>query len=581
MYDVSQDFLQAAEKGAKQFITGRIAINGANTSIWLDDNGLIGEPEITRQCTADLDVFGVGELVSGTLKFILNAKKASTGAATDEEREYAFNNLRGARVTLDFKLDGASDIVPLGVWTITEPTKKAGGIIEITGEDCISRLNVPIAERCVGYIDLESRLKKITELTGVRFAQTAEQIRTLSKTSLSVIYGTEFCQTCRDEVSAIAGFIGGFACADRHGNIAFRTFGTQSVLTVEAEKRHNIALNDYCFGISGVSYTDKSGNTATVSTNAVIIGTKAVVSMPKSPLIHENNMDSEKAVKQYELLLGGAAQNLALTPWKSGEVEYYGNPALDLGDLVTLRGGSVPVPTPFLITGEAWHFRGAQTLISAGAGKNAYQNGAGQGGSSSHIQQLITQVNVEKNIAVVEMTGYTGVLSDKLQTAALGAFSVREQTIVFVDITANIRSIGNTEVHMNLLFDGVKQTVHAIETMAANQRRTIHLTAHLIASQGKHTVTAEACGNAETERITAIVWGQNITPEKPEPAYIADYEYTVNANSVTIDKYIGDSESPTVPREIKGKQVTVIGSSVFMGTSVKSAYISEGVEEIQ
>ena len=446
MYDVSQDFLQAVEKGAKQFITGRIAINGANTSIWLDDNGLIGEPEITRQCTADLDVFGVGELVTGTVKFILNAKKASTGAATDEEREYAFNNLRGARVTLDFKLDGASDIVPLGVWTITEPTKKAGSIIEITGEDCISRLDVPIAENYVGYIDLESRLKKITELTGVQFAQTAEQIRTLSKTSLSVIYGTEFCQTCRDEVSAIAGFIGGFACADRRGNIEFRTFGTQSVLTVEAEKRHNIALNDYCFGISGVSYTDKSGNTAVVSTNSVIIGTKAVVSMPKSPLMHENNMDSEKAVKQYELLLGGAAQNLALTPWKSGEVEYYGNPALDLGDLVTLRGGSVPVPTPFLITGEAWHFRGAQTLISAGAGKNAYQSGAGQGGSSSQIHQLITQVNVEKNIAVVEMTGYTGILADKLKTAALGAFSVREQTIVFVDITANIRSFGDTEV---------------------------------------------------------------------------------------------------------------------------------------
>lgn len=581
MYDVSQDFLQAAEKGAKQFITGRIAINGANTSIWLDDNGLIGEPEITRQCTADLDVFGVGELVTGTVKFILNAKKASTGAATDEEREYAFNNLRGARVTLDFKLDGASDIVPLGVWTITEPTKKAGGIIEITGEDCISRLDVPIAENYVGYIDLESRLKKITELTGVRFAQTAEQIRTLSKTSLSVIYGTEFCQTCREEVSAIAGFIGGFACADRRGNIEFRTFGTQPVLTVEAEKRHNIALNDYCFGISGVSYTDKSGNTATVSTNAVIIGTKAVVSMPKSPLMHENNMDSEKAVKQYELLLGGAAQNLALTPWKSGEIEYYGNPALDLGDLVTLKGGSVPVPTPFLITGEAWHFRGAQTLISAGAGKNAYQSGAGQSGSSSHIHQLITQVNVEKNIAVVEMTGFTGILSDKLKTAALGAFSVREQTIVFVDITANIRSIGDTEVHMNLLFDGVKQTVHAIETMAANERHTIHLTAHLTASQGKHTVTFEACGNAETERITAIVWGQNITPEKPEPAYIADYEYTINSNSVTIDKYIGDSESPTIPREIEGKKAAVIGSSAFMGTSVKFAYISEGVEEIQ
>lgn len=69
--------------------------------------------------------------------------------------------------------------------------------------------------------------------------------------------------------------------------------------------------------------------------------------------------------------------------------------------------------------------------------------------------------------------------------------------------------------------------------------------------------------------------------ENEEWVAVSDYQYTVTADGVTIDKYIGDSTSPTVPKAIEGKQVTVIGDSAFMGTSIKSAHIPEGVEEIK
>ena len=569
MYNVSQAFLDSLEHNGRQYVIGTINLPDGET-IYLDDKNLVGSPEYSRQCTADADIFAVGQLHSGTAKLTVRMP------------EFHREQLRGGRLKLEFRVENADDFVPLGVWTITEPTRREKDFIEIVAEDCISRLDVPINDKYVGLIEVSARMKKVTELTGVTFAQTAAEIEELMNTKLYVA-GTSFCRNCREEVSAIAKFIGGIAYADRFGHIAFRKFGSEPVLTIRAERRHKISLAEYTFGIRGVAYTDSSGYTTAVKWSGTPVNTAAVVGISDVPYIWDSTTgDEAEADKQYKLFLEGTAENLHLPSWTPGEVEYYGNPALDLGDIVALEGGINGNETAlFLITGDNWRFRGAQTLISAGADAASAGSSSSSSVGASQIHQLITQVNVEKNIAAVEMTGYAGVLAEKLKIAAAGAFSVREQTVVFVDITANIRSLGNTEVRLNLLYDGIKQTVHAVETMAANERRTIHFTAHLTAAAGKHTVTIEGCGNAETERITAVIWGQNIAPEKPEPAYAADYEYTVNPDGVTIDKYIGDSDSPTVPREIEGRQVNVIGSRAFMGTSVKSVHISEGVEEIQ
>ncbi len=569
MYEVSQAFLDSLDHNGRQYVLGTIDLPDGEI-IFLDDTNLVGSPEYSRQCTADADIFAVGQLHSGTAKITVRMP------------ELRREQLRGGTLRLRFKVDNADDRIPLGEWTITEPSRRERDFIEIVAEDCISQLDVPINENYVGLIDISARMKKVTELTGVRFAQTAEEIEALMNTKLHVA-GTSFCRNCREEVSSIAKFIGGIAYADRYGEIAFRRFGTSPVLTIHADRRHKASLAEYTFGIRGVAYTDSIGYTTTVKWGGTPVNTAAVIGISDIPYIWDSTTGNEaEADKQYKIFLAGTAENLHIPSWTPGEIEYYGNPALDLGDLVALEGGINGSETAlFLITSDNWRFRGAQTLISAGADTTSAGSSSSSSGGTSQIRQLITQVNVEKNIVAAEMTGYTGILTDELKIAASGAFSVREQTFVFVEITANIRSFGDTEIHLNLLYDGIKQTVHAIETMTANERRTVHFTMHLTADQGKHTVTAEACGNAEIERITAAVWGQNITPEKPEPAYSADYQYTVTAEGVIIDKYIGDSASPTVPKEIEGKQVTVIGDGAFMGTTIKSAHISEGVEEIK
>ena len=224
MYDVSQAFLDSLEHSGRQYVVGTINLPDGET-IFLDDTNLVGSPEYSRQCTADADIFAVGQLHSGTAKI--------TVRMPGFHRE----QLRGGRLRLVFKVDNADDRVPLGVWTITEPSRRERDFIEIVAEDCISQLDVPINDKYVGWIDIPARMKKVTELTGVKFSQTAEEIKALMNTKLYAA-GSSFCRNCREEVSAIAKFIGGIAYADRYGRIAFRKFGSEPVLNIRAERRH-------------------------------------------------------------------------------------------------------------------------------------------------------------------------------------------------------------------------------------------------------------------------------------------------------------------------------------------------------
>ena len=102
----------------------------------------------------------------------------------------------------------------------------------------------------------------------------------------------------------------------------------------------------------------------------------------------------------------------------------------------------------------------------------------------------------------------------------------------------------------------------------------------LTAQQGIHTIEVEAAGEADLERITALVWGQDITAVQPEYSSESDYEYTVS-DGATIDLYVGRSTMPQIPDSLGGAPVRVLGSSSFTDSAVECVYIPDGVETIE
>lgn len=557
MYDVSAEYLSAISRRSMQHIIGMITLLDGR-QIALDEN-IIGRPSFNTQCTEDVENFAIGQLYTGEVELSIKMP--------DIER----SQLRGGTVVLLFRVTGAEDRVPLGVWTITDPQRTDEHTIAIRGADCISKLDVPITDNTVGNIKVAARMAMVRRLTGVEFAQTVAELTEMSGIDLENRFGSTFAPTCRAEVAYLAQLMGCIAYADRFGRIAFRKIGTSPVLTIPAELRHKASLCEYSYGIRGVQYTDAYGVVDAVSwEKETAPNTSALVALSTgNPYIWDGN-------SSYSLWLEPIADNLRDVPdWTPGEVDYYGDPALDLGDMVQLSGGITSgESTLFLITGINWQFRGPQTLISAGAGETASDSTtAGSSGASS----VMTVINNTKTNVAVDLEPYEGELFPELRKVAEGAFSVRGQTLIFVELTATVDVEEASRLRFHVLYDGVKQTVHSIDTVRADTYCTVSFTVPLTAEQGRHSVSIEADGSGYLDRINACVWGQDITAEISTHTYPDDYIYHAD----TIDKYIGMDDQPAIPSQLGGMDIKVLGADSFTHSAVRYVYIPKGVERIE
>ena len=563
MYNVSQLYRdELYNEGNLHHIRGTLTMLSGDV-LDLDDSTLRSDIRFEKRCTENEESFAIGQLYTGTVSFTL---------ISDDLRR---DELRGGEIYLEFAA-GSSEYIPLGLWTVTEPERTDSHTISVTGADCINKLDVLISDNTVGAIKPAARLRMVTRLTGVEFAQTVDELCELSGIDLYNRWGTTFASTCRQEVAFLAQLMGCIAYADRAGRIVFRRIGTASVLTIPATLRHSVRLNEYSYGIRGVQYTDSYGRSEAVQWERTPEpNTQATVIIPTGNIYV---WDSENPNEKYRLWLDPVAAVLNTVPdWTPGECVFYGDPALDLGDIVTLTGGiNGNTSVQFLITGISWQFRGPQTLTSAGAGDGVSSGtvSAGSSGTSS----AMTTINVTKSIACVDLESYDEELSAvQLTAVAEGMFSARSQTVAFAELTVNLTGTESGDVRIHLLLDGVKQTIHAVETIGAGEQRTVSYTVPMHVSQGDHTVSVEADGKAVINRITASVWGQDITGELSGQTYDDDYLYRDDV----VTKYIGDSLRPRIPVQLGGNDVHVLADGSFTHSEVEYTYIPEGVTTIE
>ncbi len=69
---------------------------------------------------------------------------------------------------------------------------------------------------------------------------------------------------------------------------------------------------------------------------------------------------------------------------------------------------------------------------------------------------------------------------------------------------------------------------------------------------------------------------EEILPENP----ISDFEYTIGEETVSLNKYIGTSDTVVIPKKIDGKSVTYINIAAFAETPIKKVIIPDSVISI-
>lgn len=583
MYKVSEAFRTALNSGAVQHIRGAIYIAGTDEVYrQLTEDDFIDAPQYSRQIVENPDTFNIGELYVGTVELAIAARNDA------EDRQ-----MLGKELRLEFGIEDLDEWVPLGRWDITEPQISSNRKLSLKGCDHLARLQCKTNNNIVAVITMQNVLDYISEITGVKFAQTAAEIKAMIGEEYAadpyLLFTLKFSETCWEEVRMIAQLVGGFAFANRFGEIEFKRL-TKVDRVINADERFRAELANYYYGIASISYAEGESphiERGTNQTNYNAMDAKGELSFSDNDFMPKYNGDEwtggsgELAGTVLMSAVDSFVFNGSFGLWKSGTVEIYGDPTLDLGDIVILSGGIAKENIFFPICSETWQFRAPQTLIAAGAPSLSGAGSSSSGSGSSGASIIVPPVTITRENKIIALETYTGELVVEDKKIAWGSFSTPKATACLLSASITLTASENVPVTFIVTVDDDTHDYVPMQYVTAEQAVTLSFTLPLQLNAGTHKVIITATGSAEITGITAFVYGQELTDKVADYTDSKDYRYTVSENKAAITKYIGTKLQPEIPRILGGAQTVVIGSGAFADTEVTAVYIPDGIIEIQ
>ena len=345
MYAVSNDFKARIKlPSQKHSISGTI---GAVS--FTSDNILRGSLSITNQCSDNNDIT-LGSVYIGELK------------ATFVNVEISRYTWQKLDIKPYFSIEGATDRIPLGVFTISEANWTVSGI-EITAYDYMSRFEKsrnrwPDSDTLLNYVKLACTACKVT------LGMTDAEFQALPNGTGEFELSTDNCDiaTYRDLLSWVAQTTATFATIDRQGRLIFKAFTQTVVDTVDDESRYTGAkFSDYSTRYTGMSVVDvESKKTVYYHVDP---DDALVMNLGTNPFLQFGS-DINKATYR-QRILNAIASGINYVPM---EVSMAGSPAYDLGDVIIFTNGLADSTKKSCITKYTWNFGRAYSI--SGAGQN-------------------------------------------------------------------------------------------------------------------------------------------------------------------------------------------------------------------
>jgi hypothetical protein len=343
MYSVSSTYrTKISETTRSTRLRGQITL-GATTITLSGEDILPGSVEWKNQCI-DKDDFNLGSVFAATVKLSIFDRVSTL-------------DLKGGVVTLEFGLklsDTLIEYVPLGVFNIIDAYHKLSAIV-ITGIDNMVKLDKTLPGIVQGTpIEI---LDSMTADTGVLVENTSFALHPNGSDSLQVTPG-ETMKTWRDMLMWLSQYLGSFATINRAGKAWIRELVSTSVETIGPAIRFKSPLvKDEPVTITSLSAMFTS--TLYEFNISIIPNTGKNYKFDDNPLFWEYD-DAQSGVCLENIL-----SVLSTVNYLPGEVEFNGNPALDVGDYVTLSGTSKGTVV-FRITSFTWKSKGKCIIRSAG-----------------------------------------------------------------------------------------------------------------------------------------------------------------------------------------------------------------------
>ena len=374
MYPVSETFLRTVQGNTRKYYwTGKITTASGAEYPFTQEDIVKGSGYITAQCC------GNSEIELGAVY----AAEMGISLFLDIDRY----TLEDAEVELSYHLrlaDGTYEVVPMGIFEVSEANRTVH-VLELKAYDQMLRFDRAFN----GFETIGTAygmMALCSTACGVELAQTQTEIEALPNGSeLLSIYPENDIETYRDVLYFTAQVLGGFFCINREGKLEFRQYGEIPVMAIQQKHRFSSSFSDFVTRYTAVSSTNL--RTQTSEYYALETDDGLTMNLGANPLL-QFGLEETRAELCRNILTSLSAVNYV--PFDSDTI---GNPALDIGDVLTFSGGQADALQISCVTSFTVKIGGRQSLKCVG--KNTRLSQA-KSKNDKNISGLLNQIEAGK-----------------------------------------------------------------------------------------------------------------------------------------------------------------------------------------
>ena len=433
MYPVSEAFLQAVQGNTRKiYWTGKITTVAGVEYFFTQEDIVKGSGYITAQCC------GNSEIELGAVY----AAEMGISLFLDIDRY----TLEDAKVELTYHLrlaDGSYEAVPMGIFEVSEANRTTH-VLELKAYDYMLRFDRDFN----GFETIGTAygmMALCSTACGVELAQSQAEIEALPNGSeLLSIYPKNDIETYRDVLYFTAQVLGGFFCINREGRLEFRQYGNTPVMEILQKHRFSSSFSDFVTRYTAVSSTNL--RTQTSEYYALEEDDGLTMNLGINPLL-QFGLEETRAELCRNILTALSVVNYV--PFDSDTI---GNPALDLGDVLTFSGGQADSQQITCVTSFTVKIGGRQSLKCVGKNPRLSQ---AKSKNDKNISGLLNQIEAGK-IGIHTFTNASAY--------TLGETNVRIISIEFASKEENHAQFFG-QVVVDAVADTVERTANASGTI--------------------------------------------------------------------------------------------------------------------
>lgn len=374
MYPVSEAFLQAVQGNTRKYYwTGKITTVAGAEYPFTQEDIVKGSGYITAQCCGNSEIeLGAVYAAEMGISLFLDIDRYTL---EDAEMELSYH-LRLA--------DGTYEAVPMGIFEVSEANRTVH-VLELKAYDRMLRFDRAFN----GFETIGTAygmMALCSTACGVELAQSQAEIEALPNGSeLLSIYPENDIETYRDVLYFTAQVLGGFFCVNREGKLEFRQYGETPVMEILQKHRFSSSFSDFVTRYTAVSSTNL--RTQTSEYYALEEDDGLTMNLGVNPLL-QFGLEETRAELCGNILTALSAVNYV--PFDSDTI---GNPALDLGDVLTFSGGQADAQQITCVTSFTVKIGGRQSLKCVGKNPRLSQ---AKSKNDKNISGLLNQIEAGK-----------------------------------------------------------------------------------------------------------------------------------------------------------------------------------------